>query len=144
MNNLIVEPRNVPRGRVLRGPASAAPQIWNFIPTVEFHSSSKVRTANRNYSQPYVPMFAGLSCTFMRYAYQPPLVAADHHHHHRQNFHFCKLFCHFLSSAIVSDGPHCSVSQEHNELFHSDVSCARTPALLFFFPVLSRGRCRFI
>lgn len=123
--------------------ATSALQIWNFIPTVEFHSSSKAVTANRNYSQPYVrcsptPFLPPLCPT--------PRRSCDTHTSGRRpptEFHFCKLFCHFLSSAIVSDELHCI--PEHNELFRSALPLAR-PAPSSRSSRASPGRCirRFI
>jgi len=105
---------------------------------MEFHSSSKAVQQIAIIPSLMSMIFAAR--TFMRYAYRPA------------EFHFCELFCHFLSSAIVSDGPHCI--PEHNELFHStfysvyiyiyiylslSLSCSVSHVSLSFFPVFSTG-----
>lgn len=120
MNNLIVEPQCA-SGEVLRSVRAA---------NLEFYSDHGIsfvkqgRTANRNYSQPYV------RCS-------PSRRSCDTHTNARRpsaEFYFCELFCHFLSSAIVSDGPHCV--PERNELFHSVSFHSRrlSPSVSLFSP----------
>lgn len=84
----------------------------------------------------------------MRYAYQPPLgilwLAATTVTTAR--IPFLQIILPLsLIMLLFSDGPHCIVSREHNELFHARTYRARV--LLPFFPVsLPRARCirRFI
>lgn len=56
MNNLIGEPQCAPRVHQRQSP----PQIWNFIPTVEFHSSSKRLYSESQLFPALCPTFAAV------------------------------------------------------------------------------------
>lgn len=93
---------------------------WNFIRQARPYSESQLFPA-------LCPMFA--VPTFMRYAYQRWPTRRP-----SAEFYFCELFCHFPSSAIVSDGPHCV--PERNELFRPVSFHSRRLSLsLSLFPV---------
>lgn len=121
MNNLIGEPQCVPGAQC--GVRAA---------NLEFYSGRGISfvkqgrsTTNRNYSQPYV------------HDVRRPDVHAIRAYRQPAEFHFCELFCHFLSSAIVSDGPHCI--PEDNELFRSTFHSLCFSFLLYLSIFLSHS-----
>jgi len=90
MNNLIVEPQCAPGA--LR---ASGPRISKFYSAAGISLIKQGRTANRNYSRPYVRHSSVPNSHGITAANAPA------------EFHFCELFRHFLPSAIVSDRLHC-------------------------------------